>query len=100
MPLRHIVVFRLAAEDTTQRARDAALIKRELETLDGRIPQLRSLQVGVDSIAAQGSWDVVLIADFDDDDGLQAYQRHPAHLSVIGRTRHLHQDRAAVDFEF
>jgi hypothetical protein len=98
MTIRHVVSWKLATTDEAERAEQAAEIKRGLESLPAVIPELRSLQVGVNALPGD-NFDVVLISDFDDVDGIQAYLDHPAHLEVAGYIRSVVGSRAAVDFE-
>ncbi|SEB10575.1 Dabb family protein [Leifsonia sp. 21MFCrub1.1] len=98
MTIRHVVSWKLATTDGTERAEQAAEIKRGLESLPPVIPQLRSLEVGVSAVPGD-DFDVVLISDFDDLDGLRAYVEHPAHVEVAAYIRSVVGARAAVDFE-
>ncbi|MGO4594815.1 Dabb family protein [Leifsonia sp. 2TAF2] len=98
MTIRHVVSWKLATGDATERAEHAARIKRGLESLPAVIPQLRSLQVGI-GVVPGDDYDVVLISDFDSLDDIQLYQEHPAHLEVAGFIRSVVASRAAVDFE-
>ncbi|WOQ70087.1 Dabb family protein [Microbacterium limosum] len=99
MSLRHIVMLTLSAQDEQQRAADAAEIKTQLEALVGLVPSLRAMSVGVNSLYPEENWDVVLIADFDDAEGLAAYVTHPAHVAAAEVIARVRRDRAAVDFE-
>lgn len=98
MTIRHVVSWKLATTDETERAEHAAGIKRGLESLPAVIPELRFLQVGV-TVVPGADYDVVLISDFDSLEDIQVYQEHPAHLEVAGFIRSVVASRAAVDFE-
>lgn len=98
MTLRHVVSWRLAAEDAPTKAGHAAAIVSGLRSLVGVVDDIRSLDAGTD-IAGGGNWDVVLIADFDDLDAVARYQVHPAHEKVAGYIRSVVAERMAVDFE-
>ena len=54
--------------------------------------------MGADTAATAGNWDLVLIADYDDADGLAAYQTHPEHQKVAAFIRSVISDRTCVDF--
>ena len=47
----------------------------------------------------EGHWDVVLVSEHDDNEALEAYQAHPAHLEAAGFIRSVTNDRATVDHE-
>lgn len=98
MTIRHVVSWKLATMDETERAHHAAGIKRGLESLPAVIPQLRYLQVGVNAVPGD-NFDVVLISDFETLDDIQVYQEHPAHCEVAAFIRSVVSSRAAVDYE-
>ena len=99
MTLRHVVAFRMAAADAADRAAHAAEAARRLNALVGVVPTLRAMSAGANVLFPDQNWDLVLVADFDDQDGLDAYQVHPAHQEVVGFVRSVVADRAACDFE-
>jgi hypothetical protein len=96
--LRHIVSWKLAAEDHELKSAQSSEIQRRLATLVPQVPSLRQLTVGADTAATAGNWDLVLIADYDDADGLAAYQTHPEHQKVAAFIRSVISDRTCVDF--
>lgn len=97
--IRHVVAWKLAATDPAQKETDAARIVAELSALVGVVDSIRSLQVGANMAYADRNWDVVLVGDFDDLDGLDAYQVHPSHVAAAAVVRSLVADRASVDIE-
>ena len=72
---------------------------RLLRSLVGVVPSISSLTVGPNVAYFDSNWDVVLVADYESLDGLEAYQTHPAHLAVAPQIKALVSGRAAVDFE-
>ena len=99
MTLRHVVSWKMAAEDPAERAEHAAGIASRLEALVGVVPEIRALSTGVNVAYPEANWDVSLVADFDDLAGLEAYQVHPAHKEVVAYVRSVVGGRSAVDFE-
>ncbi len=99
--IRHIVMFRyreFAAGHT--RAENIAQAKAMLEALPGVVPSLRESHVYLNGEAANPeNYDLVLVADFDDWQGLQDYIVHPAHQAVGVFQRQVRESRACVDFE-
>jgi sensor domain CHASE-containing protein len=96
--IRHIVLWKLAAEDADTRALHAEQIAEKLLALPAQIAEIRRMEVGPNVAYPQTNWDVALVADFDDVEGLDAYQVHPAHQEVVAFVRSVVSDRAAVDF--
>jgi len=97
--IRHIVAFKLAADDAGTRAAQAAEAGRRLEALVGVVPTLRAMSAGANALDLPGNWDLALVADFDDAAGLDAYQVHPAHEEVAAFIGGIRSDRVAVDIE-
>lgn len=99
MTIRHVVTWKLAAEDATERAAHAAEVARRLNGLAGAVPQILSISAGANVAYPDANWDVTLIADFASIDALEQYQVHPAHEEVAAFIRSVVSTRAAVDFE-
>lgn len=98
MTLRHVVAWKLATEDPTERAAQAQKIADDLNALAGVVPEIESIAVGPDVVGG-ANWDVVLVADFADEAALDAYQTNPDHQAVAGYVRSVVADRVAVDYE-
>lgn len=62
--------------------------------------QLRGLEVGIDVVRSQRSYDIALIATFDSLEDLEGYQVHPEHKKVIEHITQVRESQVAVDFEF
>ncbi|MFB4349169.1 Dabb family protein [Microbacterium sp. CR_7] len=99
MTIRHVVSWKLAAEDPEVRAEQAAEVAGRLLALDGVVPQLRSISAGANVAYPDANWDVTLVADFDSIAALEEYQVHPAHEEVVAYVRSVVAGRVAVDFE-
>ena len=97
MTLRHVVAWKLATEDPTERAAQAQKIADDLNALAGVVPEIESIAVGPDVVGGS-NWDVALVADFADQAALDAYQTHPDHQVVVAHVRSVVADRVAVDF--
>lgn len=99
MTIRHVVTWKLAAEDAGERAAQAAEVARRLNALRGVVPQLLSVSAGANSVYPEANWDVTLVADFASVEALEEYQVHPAHVEAAGYIRSVVASRVAVDFE-
>lgn len=92
----HIVFFKLS--NPTNEA--VATVHNKLLSMEGKIPQLRHLEAGIDVIRSERSFDVALVTRFDSLDDLQAYQVHPYHAGeVLPLMKSLCSSIAAVDYE-
>jgi hypothetical protein len=96
--IRHIVLWKLAAEDADTRALHAEQMAEKLLSLPPVIAEIERLEVGPNVAYPQTNWDFALIADFADVEALEAYQVHPAHQEVAAFVRSGVAARATVDF--
>ena len=94
--IRHVVAFRLAADDPADRTRDAAEIRRRLESLVGVVPGLHDLEVRPD-LGVEGHWDLALVTHHDTLDDLAAYAGDPRHREVIAFCDTVVSAKAVVD---
>ncbi len=99
--LKHVVMwrFREGAEGKS-RAEHARWMKEHLEALCGIVPQIRTLEVGINEIPSAAACDTVLIATFDSAADLEAYKLHPAHAAVSSYCKRVRENRTVVDYTF
>jgi hypothetical protein len=72
----------------------------ELDRLPQRIDEVRRFHVGTDAGLAEGNFDCVVVADFDDMEAYQRYAAHAAHTDLIrDHLKPLIATRAAVQHE-
>lgn len=76
---------------------DATEAVERLLAMNGRIPQLLSLQVMADTLGRDGAYDLVLLSTHDDEAGLIGYLEHPVHQDLLGWIRPRLAARAVVD---
>lgn len=81
-------------------AADAQEAARMLRELVGVVPTLRSMEVGLNELASERAYDLVLIATFDDMEGLHAYDAHPAHAAVRAFIKPRRTGTVSVDYTF
>lgn len=98
MSIRHIVLWKLAADDADTRALHAEQIEQQLLSLRGEITEIEHLEVGRNVAYPQANWDVALVSEFADAEALERYQVHPAHQEVAAFVRSVVAERASIDF--
>ena len=91
--IKHIVMWKLRDKA------DAANIKMRLEALNGKIPGLLKIEVGIDFLASEQSADVVLYSELESREALEVYQQHPEHLAVVPIVKAAAIARTVVDYE-
>jgi hypothetical protein len=77
--IAHIVLFKLSSptDENCRAVRDMLL------SMHGHIDLLRHIEVGLDVIHSERSYDVALYTRFDSLADLQAYQIHPYHAGTV-----------------
>ena len=93
--ITHIVTFKLRDASPDHLTHCKGL----LDGLLGQVPTLRTMLVGINVVESPRAHDLGLIATYDDLEGLQAYQVHPAHEEVASYLRSSSETIASVDFE-
>ena len=93
--ITHIVLFKLA--DTSPESLETTA--EVLRSMGGNIPELQSVEVGIDALKTERSFDLALVTRHADWDAYQAYQAHPVHQGVLVHMRAVVERSVAVDFE-
>lgn len=99
--IRHIVMFRFLEEaEGKSRRENTAAAKEMLEKLVGLVPALLKAEVHINDEGAEPSnYDLVLITEHEDLEGLRMYAAHPEHLKVSEFIGKVKESRACVDFK-
>jgi len=98
--IKHIVMWRLKeSAHGNDKATNARLIKEKLEALNGKIPGLLTLEVGIDFVGSDDSADIVLYSEFESREALDNYQAHPEHKAVVPFVGEARSERRVVDYE-
>ena len=93
--IKHIVFTRF--ENPSEQAPEAA---EKLRSLVGIIPEIVSLETGLDILHSERSYDLALIVTFRSREDLATYDHHPAHEEVRAFIKARRTATATVDFEF
>ncbi len=93
--IKHIVCFKL--KDNS--AENCEKTKEILLSMEGKVPMLRGIEVGVDFLHSDRSYDIILQVTLDSPEALEEYQNDPYHCGVV--KKHMHAVReasVAVDY--
>ena len=99
--VKHVVMWKfkeIGERNTKEQNLDLACEK--LSSLQGLVPQIKSLSVGKNKGDAANNYDLVLIVDFDNRKDLAAYLEHPEHQKVANFIKKVKIGKVAVDYEF
>ena len=93
--LHHYVFLKYKADVTSAHI---DLFSQKILALKGLIPEIVSLELGIDILHDSRSWDLVLIMLFHSVDALRTYQKHPEHQAVMIFNDPFVEKIASVDF--
>ena len=100
--IKHIVMQKFKEEaEGKSKAENIAIIKKDLENLLGVIPQIRTLEVGVNAnTESDTAYDAVLVSTFDSMEDVATYRADPRHKKAAGYNKLCRLERVVVDYEF
>jgi hypothetical protein len=97
--LKHVVMWRFVeSAEGKSRKENAQWMKEHLEALVGVVPEIRSMEVGVNCYPGETAYDAVLISTFDDVDAMNRYKVHPAHVAVAEYCKKVRESRVDIDY--
>ncbi len=91
--IKHIVCFQLQEGESAEKAKEVLL------SMQGNVPMLRGIEVGVDELHSPRSYDVILTVLLEDWQALEAYQQDAYHVGVV--KKHMHavtKNSVALDY--
>jgi len=91
----HIVMLKFKEEN---KENNLIKVKTLLETLPSMIEPLLSMEVGLDFMQSERSFDLVLTTSFKDKEGLSTYATHPEHISVVNVIKEVTEGSKVVDY--
>lgn len=98
--VKHVVMWRLKeSAGGRDKAQNAALFKKTLEALNGKIPGLLKIEVGLDFSATPDSPDVILYSEFENREALKTYRGHPEHLATFPLITEITSEKRVVDYD-
>ncbi|MEG1559890.1 MAG: Dabb family protein [Clostridia bacterium] len=95
--IKHIVCHKIRLEEDAKRCAEL------LNGLFGKVPTLRAMQAGVDVLKSSRSYELGIVAEFDDLNGLSEYDNHPLHQETrkyIASVKDETYPSVACDFYF
>ncbi|WP_308634829.1 Dabb family protein [Paenibacillus silvisoli] len=93
--ITHIVLFKLKDGSPESVARTVQVLRN----MEGKIDELKYIEVGTDVLHSERSYHIALVTKFDSMDALNAYQVHPVHKEVIAHMTEVREASVSVDYE-
>ena len=93
--IKHIVCFKLQ-EPSPELCEKT---KKLLLSMEGKVPQVKQIEVGVDFLHSPRSYDLILQVWLEDAQALDDYQKDPYHVDVV--KTHMHavaKASVAIDY--
>ena len=92
--IKHIVCFKLKKGENPEKAAEI------LRSMKGNVPEIIDIEVGVDFLKSERSYDVILHVTVKDEKALTDYQNDPYHCSVVKKHMHaVRESSIAVDYK-
>ncbi len=91
----HIVLFELTRPSPETLAETAALLR----AMEGKIPELASIEVGVDELSTERSFHLALTTRHESWPDFETYQAHPVHQEVLVHMKRVVARAVAVDYK-
>ncbi len=96
--VKHIVMWNVKGDTPEQKSAGIKRLQGAFESIRGKIPGLTHLEIGVDKSGVDYACDVVLYSEFESQQALDNYARHPEHLRVRDELEGLRIARHQVDY--
>ncbi len=100
--VKHIVMFKFLENACGRtKAENVNIAANMLKDLQGKVPTLVASEVNINSESASNTnYDLVLVCDYNDWQGLEEYIVHPLHKAVGEFMKDVRESRACVDYEY
>ena len=92
--VKHIVVYTL--KEGVNKPEAIEIVRAQLEPLVGVIPGLTHMEIRA---VYQGGMDYALYSEFESQEALTNYAKHPLHLAAKEHFHHFLATRVAADYE-
>ena len=98
--INHLVFWKMKPHaDGRSGPENAEVLVRRLNSLNGVVPSALAIEAGVNFNATPAAYDAGLYSKFNTKEDLEAYQKHPAHVSVAEWIATVTESKAVADFE-
>jgi hypothetical protein len=78
--------------------KNAEIVKEKLENLKLHIPEIKTLEVGINVVEVTWAFDLVLTIDFENLNDFNNYKINPAHQAFIEFNKQYSVAKTAVDY--
>ncbi|MCC8073255.1 MAG: Dabb family protein [Clostridiales bacterium] len=94
--IKHIVCFKLKDNSQSECEKTADILK----SMVGKVPTAKNIEVGIDFLHSERSYDIILQVTLENESALDEYQNDPYHCNVVKKHMHSVMERSiAVDYQ-
>lgn len=92
--VKHIVCFKMKDRNNCQKAKEILL------SMKGKVPEIKDINVNLDTLHSERSFDIILEVVVDSLITLETYQKNKYHCEVVKKFMHSVIEKSiALDFE-
>lgn len=97
--IKHVVMWKFEENaDGRTKNENMQIFKKELEALIPIIAEIKSLEVGINEVESDASFDIILVSTFATMEDLNIYATHPDHVKVAEFCAKVRISRVVVDY--
>lgn len=97
--IKHILLLRIKDDvEGRSKAESIAQAKTLIEGMNGKIPGLIKVEVGIDFSDSPDSADMTLYSEFESREALNVYATHPEHTAILPFIRSIISERRLIDY--
>jgi hypothetical protein len=86
------------SSNKAEHLKNAEILKTNLENLKFYIPEIKTLEVGINVVEVTWAFDLVLSIDFENLSAFEIYKIHPAHQAFIEFNKQFSIAKTSVDY--
>jgi hypothetical protein len=98
--IKHIVMIRVKGDNPDEKSKNAERMRAAIDGLMGKVPELISMETGLNVNIKPMAYDLVLTSVFNSLEDLESYRVHPEHKKVLELLYELKEETAVVDYEY
>ncbi len=99
--IKHIVMFKLKeCKIPGENIKNVRQLKKMLDDLINHIPEIKSMEVGINISSKPTAYDLVLVSEFANEDDLETYRVHPKHVEFVEFNKQFKEAAVVVDYEY
>jgi ABC-type molybdenum transport system ATPase subunit/photorepair protein PhrA len=95
---KHVIMWKII-ESPIGKEETQNKMKELLESLNGKIPGLIKMEVGINIFEGENVCDVVLTGSFDSKEVYDNYSKHEEHAKIVPFFKELKLERTIVDYD-